>query len=701
VLAAACGLVLACASAQVADARLGDLDPGFDGDGVALPDVGAGVESGAQFEAVVSRPDGGAVAGGSVFTGAASEGVVVQLTPGGALDPGFGTGGVRRIVDLDALTQIHDVALDGAGQVLAAAEYQLATTAPISPALIRLSANGATAQLFPIGGTGEAHAVAPQGGGTLVAGWRDLGSTGQDVFMLARLTAAGELDPAFGGGDGIVETGFPGFTVSQAAAMAIAPSGEIVLAGFTFANASVPAIARFDPTGTSVQTFLPAITNPSGQTAGTLNDVRVDGAGRITAAGVSGGYAMTLRLLANGALDPAFGAGGVRFGAIDESANLQGLALDGERALVAGSAGPGRGPQHLLLGAQDGAGTPDGALGGAPPGWRTFALGTQSGAFDLALGPNGTVYTAGVLGTPDRPYVSRHLGNAAPTAVLNAAATATTGAPVTFDAAGSSDPEGEPLRYAFDLDGDGSYEFDGGTNPLALRSFPAPGSYTVGVRVTDPRGASATAASSVAVSAAAQPAPRPLLSQQGVARPVRGIIRIRLPGTKKFVTITELTAIPNGTEIDARRGRVLLTVLHDASGRLDGARFYAGRFIFNQGRGAVPVTTLRLSGGSFAACGRKAKARRSLFAVASASAQKGGKKKPVRKLWGDGRGKFRTRGRWGAATVRGTKWLTQDRCDGTRIKVVRGKVDADDLVRPRRKNKRLNAGDAILIRKRG
>jgi hypothetical protein len=271
---------------------------------------------------------------------------------------------------------------------------------------------------------------------------------------------------------------------------------------------------------------------------------------------------------------------------------------------------------------------------------------------------------------------------------------------VLFDAGGSTDPEGEALRFAFDLDGDGTHEFDGGDNPFAARSFPAAGTYTIGVRVTDPRGASATAARTVAVSAAPVAPPQPLLGKQGVARPIRGIVRIRLPGTKRFVRLTELTAIPNGTEIDARKGRVLLTVLHDASGRLDAARFYAGRFIFRQGKGRTPITTLTLSGGSFRTCRvTKATASRSVLAVASRAAGEG--RKRVRKLWGDGRGRFRTRGKYGAATVRGTKWLTQDRCDGTRIKVVRGKVDAADLVRPKRKPKRLGAGDAILIRKAG
>lgn len=49
--------------------------------------------------------------------------------------------------------------------------------------------------------------------------------------------------------------------------------------------------------------------------------------------------------------------------------------------------------------------------------------------------------------------------------------------------------------------------------------------------------------------------------------------------------LTALTVIPNGAEIDARKGRVLLSVLHDARGRLGGARFYAGRFVFSQGKG--------------------------------------------------------------------------------------------------------------------
>ena len=58
------------------------------------------------------------------------------------------------------------------------------------------------------------------------------------------------------------------------------------------------------------------------------------------------------------------------------------------------------------------------------------------------------------------------------------------------------------------------------------------------------------------------------------------------------------------------------------------------------------------------------------------------RKKRVRRLWGDGHGSFRTAGHYSAATVRGTRWLTEDRCDGTLTRVVRGTVEVEDFTVP-------------------
>jgi ferric-dicitrate binding protein FerR (iron transport regulator) len=71
----------------------------------------------------------------------------------------------------------------------------------------------------------------------------------------------------------------------------------------------------------------------------------------------------------------------------------------------------------------------------------------------------------------------------------------------------------------------------------------------------------------------------------------------------------------------------------------------------------------------------------------------------VRRLWGrDRHGRFRTRGRNGQATVRGTRWLTEDRCDGTLFKVKKGAID----VRARGVHRvvRVRAGHRFLARAR-
>ena len=196
-------------------------------------------------------------------------------------------------------------------------------------------------------------------------------------MFVARLDANGNLDQTFGGGGtGIVPV--PVGQVSAGLSVGVDPSGRILIGGWSFsANATFPAIARLSAEGTLDGTFgtggvlSPIGTNPDGQTAG-INDLVVDGLGRITVAGGSGRFAYLARLVGDGALDPGFAAGGLRYTAIDESAALSGLALDGGRILVSGLAGPGRGPADRLLGILDDAGTPDAGLGGTPPGWRRF-----------------------------------------------------------------------------------------------------------------------------------------------------------------------------------------------------------------------------------------------------------------------------------------------------------------------------------------
>jgi hypothetical protein len=57
------------------------------------------------------------------------------------------------------------------------------------------------------------------------------------------------------------------------------------------------------------------------------------------------------------------------------------------------------------------------------------------------------------------------------------------------------------------------------------------------------------------------------------------------------------------------------------------------------------------------------------------------KQTPVRQLWGKAHGLFTTKGRYSAATIRGTIWLEQDRCDGSFTSAIDDVVSVQDLVK--------------------
>ena len=111
-----------------------------------------------------------------------------------------------------------------------------------------------------------------------------------------------------------------------------------------------------------------------------------------------------------------------------------------------------------------------------------FAPGA-AGPVDLQVGPGGDLYYVDMNGGAIRRIHGS--ANTAPTAV--ATATPTSGAiplTVSFDGRGSTDPEGDALTYAWDLDGDGQY--DDSTSATPSFTYSSAGTVAVALRVTDP-----------------------------------------------------------------------------------------------------------------------------------------------------------------------------------------------------------------------
>ncbi len=203
-----------------------------------------------------------------------------------------------------------------------------------------------------------------------------------------------------------------------------------------------------------------------------------------------------------------------------------------------------------------------------------------------------------------------------------------------------------------------------------------------------------------AAAPAQTPAPTPTATPQPVFRksvsvkPTKGTVKVKLPGTNRYVNLESLDTIPFGASIDVRKGRVRLYAARSSRGGLQAASFYSGVFRVVQ-RGSLVELQLRGPKPRCASSGASA----SIATYADKKKKKAKKRKArTRRLWGSGKGRFRTRGQYSAATVRGTKWLVQDSCRSTTTRVKSGVVKVRDF--KRKKTITLRAGDRYVARKR-
>jgi hypothetical protein len=184
--------------------------------------------------------------------------------------------------------------------------------------------------------------------------------------------------------------------------------------------------------------------------------------------------------------------------------------------------------------------------------------------------------------------------------------------------------------------------------------------------------------------------PPPVVGRSGNFTPVGGNVFVRLNG--KFVKLTQVRQLLSGTVVDALHGSLKLVTASGNkattyTGTFGGAVFKVTQVAKGRDKG---LTTLAIAEGAFtgapsyAAC----KARSARLAPRLLS------RRVLQSLRARASGRFRARGRYASGTVRGTRWTTVDRCDGTLISVQQHSVLVTDLVK--HINRLVKAGHSYL-----
>jgi hypothetical protein len=189
----------------------------------------------------------------------------------------------------------------------------------------------------------------------------------------------------------------------------------------------------------------------------------------------------------------------------------------------------------------------------------------------------------------------------------------------------------------------------------------------------------------------------PSLTQLGESvgmAPAGGDVKVRLPGSHEWTTLSDDAPLPLGSAVDARDG--LVEIASEATNGVEQNAVVTGAIVrVEQDVIAQGTTELVIGGGDFSRCDEDAEAA-AVKARSAATRRKRTKSGVVRGLWAAGKGRFRTRGRYGTASVRGTRWATVDRCSSTTIKVFDGIVDVTDLLTGR--TVAVSAGEKRVVR---
>jgi uncharacterized delta-60 repeat protein len=316
---------------------------------------------------VALQPDGKILIGGGAQThNGTAESLVARVNPNGTLDTTFGNS--RGLELLTNVGQVHGLAV---------------LTDPAHPGTV----------------TG------------IVAAARAPGDTQGASYGVYKLTPAGVPDTTFGSGG--VAT-LAGLTGGQVLSVAVAPSGEIYLAGYVHLSGMTAGadgcVAAVTPTGALDRTFGGGagyvLADPTGSHESAFYDLAIQtltGSGSTTgsrlvtagydidAAGYSDGFVSAYTL--GGTLDTTFGSGGsfTYANPPGQYSYFNSLALEADGSIVLGGTQSyptnGNLSREMLLGHLTAAGAADTSFGPSGTGFTTIPDGQSSEVWGVAIDP--------------------------------------------------------------------------------------------------------------------------------------------------------------------------------------------------------------------------------------------------------------------------------------------------------------------------
>ncbi len=426
----------------------GSLDPSFGTGGQVFSPL-SGV---ADAVGMALQGDGRILVAGASPTSDGSKAIfLVRYTAAGAPDATFGNGlpvptPVHPVNDTGFTTShlVASVTVQADGGILVAGSFTLSDNSRAF-AVARYTPGGSPDTAFGDGGLvlttfgGEATCVAVQADGKILVAGRSFQSD-DNRFAMARYTAAGALDPDFGGGGEIL-----GGDIDPAG-IVVQSDGRIVVAGtVVLGGGSEFAVARYTAAGdpdTSFGNGGEALTDFNGSRSDQAVGLAVQSDGGIVVAGTSAGSTGQMfavaRYTAAGDPDTSFGNGGEALTAFNAArANrAYGMAMQADnRAVVAGVSFQPDGPKFAVA-RYTTAGAPDTAFGTLGQVLTAFAGKTVSDARSVALQGDGKIVVAGFATSPSGIALARYQGSVlTATTITPSVARSHYGDAVTFTAA--------------------------------------------------------------------------------------------------------------------------------------------------------------------------------------------------------------------------------------------------------------------------